>query len=119
MIPPEKLRFRARGTAMVQNHERLDAGINAFVGRKFGPVKDKPGRFGFDATNETEEVPFRAEYVKACADGDLWAADEETAKHCNHYAKAHGLASVTLDPTFGVSAATPTKNAPASAPEKA
>ena len=32
-----------------------------------------------------------AEYVKACKDGDLYAADEATAKACG----------VSFDPTFG------------------
>lgn len=123
MIPPEKLRFRARGTAMVQNHEQLEAGVNAFVGRRFGPVAGKPGRYGFAPNGETEEVPYRAEYVKACADGDLWAADDETAKHCDHYAKAHKLPTVAFDPKFGAAAggtpALATTTAPAVAPEKA
>jgi hypothetical protein len=130
MIPPEKLRFRARGTAMVQNFERLDAGINSFVGRKFGPVKDKPGRHAFIPSGEVEEVPYRAEYVKACAEGDLWPADEETAKACDHYAKSHELPSVAFDPKFGATtaASTPTESgtptptlsttAPAGKPEK-
>jgi hypothetical protein len=115
MIPPEKLRFRARGTAMVQHYERLDAGINAFVGRKFGQVKDQPGRHGFIPSNETDEVPYRAEYVKACADGDLYPADEETAKACNHYAKAHGLPCVKFDATFGAEGATAGPSLPATA----
>jgi hypothetical protein len=75
-----KLRFRASGTALVQNHERLDAGVKSFVGRKWQEIE--PGHFGFVPTGEAEEVPARAEYAKACRDGDLLPADEATAKYC-------------------------------------
>lgn len=83
------LSFRARGTALVQNHARLEAGIKAFVGRKF--VEVSPGVWGFAPTGQAETVEYAAEYVKACADGDLWPADQATADACG----------VPLDPTFG------------------
>lgn len=86
---PKTLRFQARGEALVQNYERLDAGINSFVGRRYLEVE--PGVLGFKPTGEADEVPNRAEYRKACADGDLWAADAETARACG----------VSFDPSFG------------------
>ena len=94
-MTPGTLRFRARGTALVQHFERLDAGIKSFVGRRFtrvgGPTPAPTDRWSFSPTGEAEEVAYRAEYVKACKDGDLWAADKATADACG----------VSFDPTFG------------------
>jgi hypothetical protein len=88
-MTPKKLRFRARGNALVQNHERLEARIKSFVGRTY--VEVEPGQFGFKPTGADEEVAYRAEYVKACKDGDLYPADEATAEACG----------VSFDPSFG------------------
>lgn len=88
-MTPKKLRFRARGTALVQNFEKLEAGVKAFVGRKY--VEVEPGRWGFKPTGADEEVPHRGEYLKACKDGDLYPADAATAAACG----------VSFDPTFG------------------
>lgn len=88
-MTPSKLRFRARGEALVQNLERLEAGIKSFIGRKY--VEVKPDLWGFKPTDEAEEVPARAEYVKACKDGDLYPADAATAAACG----------VAFDSTFG------------------
>jgi|GEM_PF-3635551 len=95
-MQPSTLRVRARGPRteggappLVQNYERLEAGTNAFIGHRFGELADKPGQFGFIATGEVEEVPYRPEYVKALLDGDLLAADAATAK-------AAGLSDETL-----------------------
>lgn len=85
----KKLRFRARGTSLVQNLQKLDANIKSFIGRKF--VEVSPGNYGFMPTGEADEVAYYAEYVKACKDGDLWAADEETAAACG----------VEFDDSFG------------------
>lgn len=85
----KKLRFRARGESLVQNFERLEAGIKSFLGRKFEEVE--PGVWGFVPTGKEEEVPYRAEYVKACKDGDLYPADKATADACG----------VAFDPLFG------------------
>ena len=76
----KKLRFHASGDALVQNFDKLEAGIKSFLGRKYMEVE--PGLWGFVPTGGAEEVPYRAEYVKACKDGDLIAADAETAKAC-------------------------------------
>ncbi len=75
---PATLRFRAAGTALVPNFELEAAGIRAFIGRKFVTVD---GRHGFTPEGVTE-CPYRAEYVKACADGDLEPADAATAAAC-------------------------------------
>jgi hypothetical protein len=42
-------------------------------------------------TGEVEEVRPHNDLIKACKDGDLWAADEATALVCG----------VAFDPTFG------------------
>ena len=98
-MTPKKLRFRARGEALVQNHERLEAGIKSFLGRKFLEVE--PGVFGFVPTGEAEEVKYGAEYVKACKDGDIYPADTETAEACG----------VAFDSTFGVPKAVSVRSA--------
>jgi hypothetical protein len=85
----KKLSFRARGASLVQNHEKLEAGIKAFVGRKYTEVE--PGVWGFVPTNADEEVSYCAEYVKACKDGDLYPANAATAAACG----------VPFDSTFG------------------
>lgn len=91
-----KLRFRARGTALVQNLDAMEARIKRFIGFKYtqleAPTQENPdGRWAFVPTNEVAEVPARGEYVKACRDGDLWPADAETAAYCG----------VSFDPNFG------------------
>lgn len=65
---------------MVKNYELRLAGIKKYVGREKRVEED--GRIAFVPSESVDEVDYRAEYVKACADGDLWAADEETAKAC-------------------------------------
>jgi hypothetical protein len=86
-MTPKTLRVRARGPRenesgppMVQNYDRLEAGVNAFVGMKLLELEDKPGQFGFVVQDEIVELPYRSEYVKALKDGDLLPADDETAK---------------------------------------
>lgn len=87
-----KLRFRARGTSLVQNFERLEAGIKSFVGRRYQEVE--PGLWGFVPTGDSEEVSFMHEYVSACKEECLWPADEATAAACG----------VKFDPNFGAPA---------------
>lgn len=72
------LRVRAHGDASVPNYERLDQGVNCFIGRVFTELE--PGRWGFVPTTDIVEVPSRAEYLKAIRDGDLVPADGETAR---------------------------------------
>lgn len=101
-MTPKTLRFRARGEALAQNHERLEANIKSFIGRKY--IEVEPGQWGFAPTGEAEEVAYRADYVKACKDGDLWAADQATADACG----------VAFDSTFGAPKMSASK--PAAAP---
>lgn len=96
-MPVSKLRFRARGEALVQNNEKLEAGIKQFVGRRL--VEVPPDRFAFAPTDTPDEVAYSAEYVRACKDGDLWAADPETAAACG----------VSFDSTFGGAVKAPEK----------
>lgn len=103
----KKLRVLARGTAMVFDLERHEAGVRRFIGRKhdrtLGAVfveRDHTGvdnqhrQGGWPASHhprEPDEVPYRAEYLFAIRDGDLWPADKATADICG----------VPFDPTFG------------------
>lgn len=85
----DTLRVRARGLALICNHEALEAGARRFVGRSFDPKLGKHG--GWPADAEPHTVPNRAEYRANVQEGDLVAADEETAKACG----------VKFDPTVG------------------
>lgn len=98
----QHLTVRARGTALVSDFDALDRPkpLRRFIGRQY--VQDKvTGRWGFMPTGKPEQVRHRSEVLKAVRDGDLWAADEDTAKVCG----------VRFDPTFGEPPAPP---APAS-----
>lgn len=98
-----KLRVLARGTAMVFDYERHESGVRRFVGRKHDPslgyaFKDDAGNLvktgGWPPSHSPaspDSVPYRAEYLQALKDGDLWPADKETADYCG----------VPFDPTFG------------------
>lgn len=86
-----KVRFRARGTALVMNIAAMEARIKRFIGRKYTKVSDDPEQWGFVPTGEDDEVEYHGEYLKACKDGDLWPADKATADFCG----------VPFDPTFG------------------
>lgn len=78
-MTPNTLRVRASGTALVQDHERLDAGTRAYVGRRMEERKDRPGEYGFAPTGEVAEIPYRPEYIHALQAGDLMPADDATA----------------------------------------
>lgn len=112
----QKLRVLARGAAMVFDLERHDAGVRRFVGRKhdtsmgyayrdeFGNEKKSGGWPASHGPAHPDEVPYRAEYVQALKDGDLWPADEETAR----------AAGVKFDPKFGGEHEPPQSASPAS-----
>ena len=97
-----KLRFYARGTAHVSDFDALDRPVplRRFIGRKLQEAPESPGRFAFVSTGKVEEVDSRPEVFKAAQDGELWPADEATAKACG----------VKFDPTFGGEIATPPKS---------
>ncbi len=64
-------------------------GVRRFIGRRWQEVA--PGEWAWCPTGEAQEVDYHADLVKACFDGDLWPADEATAKACK----------VGFDPLFG------------------
>jgi hypothetical protein len=64
---------------MVQDHERLEAGTNSFVGMAYRELEGKPGEYGFVVLDEVVKVPYRVEYVQALLAGDLLPADDATA----------------------------------------
>jgi hypothetical protein len=83
------LLVRARGTARVQDFDALDAGIHRYIGRRVDAsacvtAEDHKPHHGntpdFVHTGQTCRVTNRREVLMALRDGDLWAADEETAK---------------------------------------
>lgn len=89
-MQPKTLLVRARGNALVQSIESLNANPRKFIGRKW---IEADGRHGSDVTGEDVEVRNRAEYRACVREGSLWAADEATATECG----------VAFDPTFGAS----------------
>ncbi len=94
------LKFLSRGMAMCFDLEAQAAKTMRFIGRRHDATIGHEGRDengnkfmsgGWPSTGLPQEVPARGEYLTACKDGDLWAADEETAKYCG----------VKFDPDFG------------------
>lgn len=83
---------------MCPDYEAQDARVRRYVGRKLvlgEAYKDAEDvdrrRAEFHPHDEAVQVPYRHEYARAVRDGDLWAADEETAAFCG----------VQFDPDFG------------------
>lgn len=98
-MQPKTLRVRARGAALVENFETMGVSPRRFVGREWTWVD---GFAALKPTADAVEVPFRAEYMLAVKQGDLWAADAVTAAACG----------VPFDPNFGASPeATPSNGA--------
>lgn len=90
MDEPIKLRLLARGSAMFPDLKAMEAGARRFIGRRNDPSLGNAG--GWVPHVDAVEVDTHfAEYQKAVRDGDLWPADEETARACN----------VEFDPKFG------------------
>lgn len=85
----EKLRFYARGTAQVTDVHAQERGLRRCVGRRWQEVEK--GRWAWCPSDKVDEVEYHHDLVKACKDGDLWPADEATAKACG----------VGFDPNFG------------------
>ncbi len=99
-MTPTTLRFRARGDSLVQDYEALDAGVRRAIGRKW--VEASPGVWGWKATGEAQEVPYRAEYVRECKAGCLEAADQATADACEVELEAPPKAGIAKAITEGV-----------------
>ena len=103
-----KGKFLARGTAMVCDHAALDAGIRRFVGRKLVDLGEDQYGFAPLPPESPSEVAISGEIKLACQAGDLWPADEETARACG----------VPFDPKFGGEFASAKKPAADAAKEK-
>ena len=88
----QRLRFYARGTALVADvhaQEHPTHPTRRFIGRRWQEAL--PGRWAWAPTEAPQECDYHHDLVRAAKDGDLWPADEDTAKAC-------GLA---FDPDFG------------------
>lgn len=94
-MPKDTLRVRARGDALVQDHDALLVGTRRYIGRRWDVAVpadgDSPNRYGFIPTDEDVVVPNTHDYKHELKHCCLWAADEETAKK----------AGVKFDPNFG------------------
>lgn len=97
-----KARVRARGTALCPDFAALERGVRRMIGRTYKQVS--PGQWGWEPTGKVAELERSREIAHALADGDLWAADAETAA----WASVLTRKPVTFDPSFGEA---PTSNA--------
>lgn len=77
-----KLRVKARGSAMQPDFDAMREGHRRFVGRSLDRNYGEDKRWAYVPTNEVHDIPAYAEYVRAIKEGDLWAADQETADYC-------------------------------------
>lgn len=84
-----KLRFYARGTAQVTDPHAQERGLRRCIGRRWQEVEK--GRWAWVPTEKPQECDYHHDLAKACRDGDLWPADEETA----------AALGVGFDPSFG------------------
>lgn len=76
-------------------------GVRAYVGYVFDRnLAEEGSEGGFRPILESTEVPERSEYIQALVHGDLWPADEATAKAVSVYATNQGV-TVKFDPTYG------------------
>jgi hypothetical protein len=79
----QRLRFFARGTALVADvhaQEHPTHSVRRFIGRRWQEVL--PGRWAWAPSEKPQETDYHHDLVRAARDGDLWCADEETAKAC-------------------------------------
>ena len=89
------LRLRARDDGHVYPHlQREAAKCRSFIGYEYKVVAKGPSEdgsldaWGFVPTGEVVELPvdeFTRDYAIACAEGDLIAADAETAAICRKF----------------------------------
>jgi hypothetical protein len=84
-----RLRFLCRGTAQVADPNAQLNGNRRCIGRRWQEVV--PGTWSWCPTDKADETDYHPDLVQACKEGDLWAADDATAKACG----------VAFDPTFG------------------
>jgi hypothetical protein len=89
----------------VTDHEKFASGtgVRAYVGFVFDRDLAEPGvsEGGWRPTVEPQEIPATGEYLQHLAHGDLWPANEETAKAANSFARTQQLPEVKFDPTYG------------------
>jgi hypothetical protein len=90
-----KARVRARGDALCPDFAAMERGVRRMLGRQYKEVS--PGQWGFAPTGQVEEVEKCREIAVALADGDLAAADAETAA----WAASVTRKSVDFDPLLG------------------
>lgn len=90
-----KARVRARGKALCPDFAAMDRGVRRMIGRNYQEVS--PGQWGWVPSGEDDLVEKSREVAYALADGDLWAADEETAQ----WASSISRKSVDFDKSFG------------------
>jgi hypothetical protein len=110
----DKVRVRAKGAALCPDFDAADREppLRRFIGRKY--VQTTPGQFAYAPTGEPEAVSKRAEIAQALAEGDLFAADAETAA----WATAFGRGRVAFDPTFGGALGAPAADSTSDKPAK-
>jgi hypothetical protein len=85
----QRLRFHARGTALVTDPHAQERGTRRFIGRRWQEAF--PGRYVWAPTEKPQEVDYHHDLAKAARDGDLWPADKATAD----------ALGVPFDPSFG------------------
>ncbi len=97
MPDDDKIRVRARGTALCTDYDAADREppLRRVLGRKYQEVT--PGQFGWVPSGEDEVVRKRPEVARAIADGDLYAADQATADWAHSITRS----VIEFDPTFG------------------
>lgn len=89
MPTAQRLRFYCRGTALVADPIAQERGTRRFVGRRWQEVL--PGRWAWCPSGKPQEIDYHHDLAKAARDGDLWPADEATAKVCG----------APFDPNYG------------------
>lgn len=97
MSDDDKVRVRAKGAALCPDFDaqEREPPLRRFIGRKY--TQTAPGQFAYVPTGAAEATSKRAEIAQALAEGDLFAADAETAAWANSF----GRGRVVFDPTFG------------------
>ena len=107
------LRLRARGSALVQDHEALALSppVRRYIGRQLVELTplagSEPARHAYidtgDVVAKSASSPFAALYLEDICLGALWPADEATAQAAEAFRRDRhpGRPPITFDPTFG------------------